>query len=269
MFHHCENAKIEIVFTKTALFTPMKKNSLLRSAFVFIILTTISLRCLSINDNIRLGLAVGPGIAWSNPVSSDLQRGIPHFGINYGMVFEYWFSRNYGLSTGLGGAFDGCSIKGRPQFNDTVGGAAHSVVEKYKFNYLELPVYLKLKTNDFKRSRICAWGQVGFSLDFTLSARATYSDSIPILGGGNEWVDKENIINATNAVSRSIPGFHANYFDIRLGVGAGIEYRLDDKTSLTGGLFYNNGLINDLVHSSPNGDPNLMRVFSFKIGVLF
>jgi hypothetical protein len=238
--------------------------------FSLLILLVFALQGFSLNDRIRVGLHVSPGVAWSKPFGNDLLKGRPRFGVSYGLLVEYWFAKNFGLSTGLGGAYDGCNIHGRNLFeNDGNGIKIRNVNEKYSFHYVEIPAYLKLKTNDIKGGKFNAWGQVGFTLNFTVSARATYSDVIPATSGGYFLVEKENILKRNNDVTNAIPGFWSNFFDVRLGAGGGFEYKFDEKSSLLVGLFYHNGFINNLFDHDPKKEPNAMRFMSLRVGVLF
>ncbi|MCW5908784.1 MAG: PorT family protein [Chitinophagales bacterium] len=222
----------------------------------------------SLNERIRIGFYGSPGIAWSKPAGNDLTKGKPRFGVNYGFTLEYWFAKNYGLSTGLAGAFDGCNIGSRNLFeNDASGNKIKTVTEKYGFHYVVLPAYLKLKTNDIKDSKFCVWGQLGVDLQFTVNARATFSDSIGTTS--SHWVEKENILRSNNEVSKVISGFRSNFFDVRLGAGAGFEYRFDEQASLFAGVFYHNGFINNLFDRDAKKEPNVMRFMSLRIGILF
>lgn len=222
----------------------------------------------SLSERIRIGLYGSPGIAWSKPVGSDLTKGKPRFGVNYGFMLEYWFAKNYGLATGLSGAFDGCNIGSRNLFEyDTAGNKMKTVNEKYGFHYVVVPAYLKLKTNDIKGSKFCFWGQLGVDLQLTVSARASFSDSIGTTS--LYWIEKENILRGNNEVSKVISGFRSNFFDVRLGAGAGLEYRFDEQTSLLAGIFYHNGFINNIIDRDAKKEPNLMRFMSLRVGILF
>lgn len=234
-----------------------------------VILAAFTIKGFAISDRIRVGLYTSPGIAWSKPFGKDLQKGKPRFGINYGFMLEYWFARNFGLASGVGGAFDGCNIKGRDIYENIGSVRVRSVNERYAFHYLEIPAYLKMKTNDIKGGNFSVWGQVGVTLNFTVSARATYSDSIPTTTGENILIEKENILKRSNEVTRAIPGFWSNFFDVRLGAGGGFEYKFDDRTALLVGLFYHNGFINNLFDKDAKKEPNAMRMMSLRVGVLF
>ncbi len=242
---------------------------MLKRIFPLLILLSLAAEGFSITDKIRIGLQISPGVAWSKPFGKDLLQGKPRFGTSYGFLLEYWFAKNYGLATGIGGAYDGCNIHGRDVFENVGGVKVRSINEKYSFNYLEIPAYLKLKTNPIKGGKFVAWGQVGVTLNITVSARATYSDSIPRTSGGSILIEKENILKQGNDVSKALPGFWSNFVDVRLGAGGGFEYRIDEKTSLLVGVFYHNGFINNLFDHDVKKEPNVMRFMSLRVGVLF
>lgn len=240
----------------------------IKHAFVLTFFVLLCTKGFSINERIRIGFFASPGIAWSKPAGKDLLKGKPRFGVDYGFMLEYWFAKNYGLSTGIAGAFDGCNLQGRDRFElDTTGVKYRSFNEKYSFHYIALPAYLKLKTNDIKDSKFCVWGQVGVDLQFTVNARANFSDSI---GTGTLYsIEKENILKGNNEVAKVIGGFRSNFIDVRLGAGAGFEYRFDDDASLLVGLHYHNGFINNIFDHDLKKEPNVMRFFSLRVGVLF
>lgn len=242
----------------------------MKHVFTFLLLLTVTLKGYSLNDKIRIGFYGSPGISWCKPVGKDLVKGKPRFGVDYGFMLEYWFAKNYGLSTGLAGAFDGQNISGRDKFeNDALGFKVRSVTEKYGFHYLVLPAYLKLKTNEIKGGRFRIWGQVGVNINITLSARATFSDSIPATNGNLISIEKENVWRKNNDVTQAIPDFRSNFIDVRLGAGAGFEYAFDDQASLIVGVMYHNGFINNLLDRDAKKEAILMRFMSLRVGVLF
>lgn len=241
----------------------------MKRILTFIPLLLLFFNSHALSDRVRMGLAVSPGIAWSKPMGKDLQKGKPRFGVSYGFVLEYWFARNYGLVSGLNGAFDGCNIKGRDAFELQNGVQVRNITERYGFHYVELPAYLKMKTNDIKSSKFCFWGQVGATINITVSARANYSDSIPNMYGQNILIEEEKILRGNNDVATILPKFRSNFFDIRLGAGAGMEYRFDERTSFFAGLFYHNGFINNIIDRDVKKEANVMRFFSLKAGILF
>lgn len=246
----------------------------MKQVFILCFFVLLGLHALALNEKLRLGIIASPGISWAKPMGKDLAKGKPRFGVDFGFTAEYWFAKNYGLSTGVFGGLDGCNVSGRDYFeNDTAGIKVRDVVEKYTFSYLAIPVYLKLKTNPIKESKFTLWGQVGFNVNVTVSARATFSVPVPSyypnLTEPLIAIEKENIMKAANEVALSIPGFRSGFVDVRLGAGAGFEYAFDEKTSLLIGVFYQNGFINAVIDKDPKKEAILMRNMSLRVGVLF
>ena len=225
----------------------------------------------SISDKVKLGLFVSPGIAWMKPMGSEINNGIAGLGLQYGVKVEYYFKdQNYAIATGLYGGMDGSGVHGRDTLTKLNGGK--SVLEKYTTNNITLPVYLKLKTNPFKK-KWRLYGEVGFQMVFNVSARANYSSSVPSPYLNNALINiyKENVMRDGNEVQQLIPGFRYQIFDFRLSVGGGTEYIINEKTSVFFAIHYNNGFVNVINDKSvnPKGDATVVRNILFTIGAMF
>lgn len=222
----------------------------------------------ALTDKIRLGFVASPGISWFQPSGNNVKQGAIRYGMNYGVVLDYYFKdQNYGIQTGLYGGMDNGELKER----DVFGGSLYSVRERYFNQYIALPFYLKLKTNQLASSKFRVFGQVGFSLVGTVSSRATYDkplvDTSPMQLIS---VTKENILTKNNVISQNVvSGFRSNYFDFRLSVGAGFEYDVADNVAVTFGVFYHNGFINVLADQDAKKNPILVRNLLFSCGVMF
>lgn len=224
----------------------------------------------ALTDKIRLGFVASPGISWFQPSGNNVKQGAIRYGMNYGVVLDYYFKdQNYGIQTGLYGGMDNGELKNRDVF---VGNDGGFVSERYFNQYVAVPLYLKLKTNPIKNFRF--FGQVGFSLVGTVSARATYDKPV-----SNRYdltlpipveVTKENILTKNNVISQNVvSNFRSNYFDFRLSVGAGFEYDVADNVAVTFGVFYHNGFINVLADQDAKKNPILVRNLLFSCGVMF
>ncbi|MFN8297776.1 MAG: outer membrane beta-barrel protein [Chitinophagales bacterium] len=236
--------------------------------FTLLLFLVLAHSTFAITDKIKLGFTVSPGISWAKPFGKELKSGGVGFGLQYGLSLEYWFAENFGLSTGLFGAMENGSIKNRGFFRDTITG--NSITEKYTFHSLVLPIGVKLRTNDIKNFRI--YGEVLLENFFTVSARSTFSDSVYYYNSPSKiLIEKENILRKGNDVSKSIPDFRANFYDVRFAVGGGFEYHFNDKVALTTGIYYHNGFLNYLRDNSVDlkKEPTVMRSVNLKIGVLF
>ena len=239
-----------------------------RISALFILLCFFTLKSFSITEKVRIGFTAAPGICWAKPFGKDLNKGKVRFGIDYGFAVEWWFAKNYGLSTGIRGNFNGFNVGGRDAFMDTVLNTT-SVNEKYTFNYIEIPLYLKLKTNAIRGGKFKVFGELGITLDLAASSRATYSRAVFTDSVSSVSVEKENILKKNNEVTKLIPGFWSNFIDVRLGGGLGFEYGFDDKTSLLVGAYYHNGFINTIFDHDAKKEAIVMRFVSLKMGVLF
>jgi hypothetical protein len=244
----------------------------MKKTVLLMLTVAMSLHAFSISDKVKLGLFAAPGVSWMKPTGKDIDKGVAGFGMTYGIKIEYYFKdHNYALSTGIYGGLDGGGLKGRDTFKVLTHGA--SVLEKYNTNYVMLPIYLKLKTNPFKGKYIL-FGELGGSFVFNVSARANYNTAITSPYGTPPPVvsiSKENVLRSDNDVTKLIPDFRYQIFDFRLSVGGGMEYVINDKTSVFFALHYHNGFVNQIRDTSvnPKKDPIVIRNVLLSIGAMF
>ena len=243
----------------------MKKTVLL---FAIVCMAT---HAFSISDKVKLGIFAAPGASWMKPMGKDIDKGVAGYGMTYGLKVEYYFKdQNYALSTGLYGGMDMGGVRGRDTFKVLSGNK--SVVERYNTNYIMVPLYLKLKTNPFK-DKFILFGELGGSFVFNVSARANYSDAINTAGIPSSVVSisKENVLQNGNEVQKLIPDFRYQIFDFRLSVGGGMEYVINDKTSVFFAVHYHNGFVNQMKDTSvnPKKDAVVVRNVLLSIGAMF
>lgn len=244
----------------------------MKKVVLLIAIVSIATHAFSISDKVKLGLFAAPGASWMKPMGKDISKGVAGFGMTYGLKIEYYFKdQNYAISTGLYGGMDMGGVKGRDTFTVLSGGK--SVLERYKTNYIMLPLYLKLKTNAFKDKYIL-FGELGGSFVFNVSARANYSDNITQAGSippSVVSISKENVLQNGNEVQKLIPEFRYQIFDFRLSVGGGMEYVINDKTSVFFAVHYHNGFVNQIKDTSvnPKKDAVVVRNVLLSIGAMF
>ena len=228
-----------------------------------------SFSAFAVTKQLKLGFAFSPGIGWLAPQGKELKKANPRFYADYGLVVEYFFKPNYGISTGISGSYEGGNITGRKTF-ESRSVNLKQVNEQYIIQTLALPIALKLKTNEIKK-KFHFYGQVGFTFNFYVSSRANFSDAITEEGNPAVAVsiEKENIYRKDNEVRRLIPKFRSNFADVRLQVGAGVEYKLNDKTFLLMGIYFNNGLVNVIKDYDAKNEKIYFRNVALRMGVLF
>ena len=85
---------------------------------------------------IRLGLRVSPNIGWMNPDEKDYKSNGVAAGVSLGFISDFYFSENYGLSTGFNFSF----LDGNLTLPFAASPDTGMVNRKYQFRYLEIPV---------------------------------------------------------------------------------------------------------------------------------
>lgn len=205
-------------------------------------------------QRLRLGLTVSPMLSWTKDQSKSIDRGKVRGGVEYGLLLEYFFMPNYGLSTGLTVKYDGGNLVYKDSLNSLLFGGTHTTDARFKFQYLTLPISLKLKTNQI--GYFTYYGEVGLEPGFCVEGRVDAEQDDKVI------YDGENFLKRHNSTV-----FRSTIFDIGLHGGAGFEYGFSEHTSLLVGVYYNNGFINVV----KDGDSEKITVNNvvLRVGVLF
>ncbi|BDD01785.1 porin family protein [Persicobacter psychrovividus] len=164
--------------------------------------------------DIQLGLKFSPVFSYSRIDNSspdyDISRGGTGTKFAFGLVADLPFGANYYFSTGLIYLPKGAKID---YTNKTTG---ESGTEKYKTHYLQVPLTIKLRTNEIAES-ISGYAQLGTAVDFKIN-----DDT-----GGDKFIVEKFF-----------------FMDVSLVVGGGIMYDLPFGNTIGLGIMYQRGLIN-------------------------
>ncbi len=179
----------------------------------------------------RLGFLLSPQISWMNSDDSSVDSNGSLFGYNFGLMVDRFFDQNYAFSTGLTINTTG----GKLTYNTETEGKINST---FKLKYLEVPLTLKLLTNDYHRSRY--YGQFGLFTQFNIKA-------------------SDNDSNSRND--------DVKMFDMGYQLGGGIEYSLGGDTYLTVGLTFANSFLDATDYQVK--DKASLRRFLFQFGIIF
>lgn len=197
-------------------------------------------------SQVRLGLTAHPTFGFlkiENGKGSGLSTGF-----SYGLMSDFEFAENYSFATGL----TITTINGKGTILNympyhTVSGSANAAEYdvKFKMQYIEIPLSIKLKTdenNDMKW-----YGQFGLTTNFRIGA-------------------KQDVKTGNTTLAEDVKATDQTKF-LRAGmiIGGGVEYRLSGKTSLMTGLTYNNGLTN----MAKNNQTIKNHYVGLNIGVFF
>ena len=210
---------------------------------------------------VEIGLKVSPSIAYLRPDSpsgTSFSSENAKFSFGGGVFMDYFFGENYAFNTGLFLTGKGGTISYNDQAVSATGVATNVRVEqKIGMQYLELPLTIKLFTNEVAPdTRV--YFQVGASLAVPVQVR---------INGEKYYTDPYNSNTQTKA------GKHVLDIDANIIGGAGVEYQLGQSTKLLAGLSYHHGLVDfDRYFERTRGfsDVNIKNsVFALDLGLKF
>jgi len=174
------------------------------------------------NYGFRLGLTATPTVGWVKPEQGKTD-GVA-LGFSYGLIGDFNFAPNYSFATAL----TITSINGKtteanvaPYHNGNVP-IAYDL--KYKLQYVDLPLTIKLKTVKADGKRW--YGQFGLSNSFNISA-------------------KQDAKNGSLMVADNVKiSDHTKFYRAGLIIGGGGEFDISGNASIVAGLTLNNGFTN-------------------------
>ncbi len=203
----------------------------------------------------RFGLTASPNLSWFRTETRHYDNRGAQPGFSYGLIVDYEFAQNYAVTSGL----NILSTGGRMRYPYLDQGTEELEKRRdYNLRYLEIPVGLKLRTDEM--GFITYYGHFGLGLGFNIRAKA--DDRI--------YLDDQSTLRSSDVDISD----ETRFLRASLVIGAGVEYNLGGQTSLLGGLTFHNGFSNILdvdnphpdVKSSPSAVNNYLEL---TLGVIF
>ncbi|MEO8087453.1 MAG: porin family protein [Bacteroidota bacterium] len=187
-------------------------------------------------SNFHFGIKAQPALAWFNidaPEGVDLKSdGLP-FGFGYGLITDFGFAQRYAFSTGLEVVYrGGKTLRGLKNLL----GQDSTIATKYTLQFVELPITLKLRTNEI--GYMTYFFQVGFEPGVAIRTKADITTNN---NGSSKTKTKVDV------------GDDINEFNLSMIIAAGAEYNISGNTSLLLGITFNNGFLDLLDDSQFNG----------------
>jgi len=207
----------------------------------------------------RFGVKVAPNMSWISPDTKDYEYNGMSMGFSWGFLADITLADNYFVKTGFSIDYLNAKLKYphqmviTPSDPDTVVG---TLDRKYKLRYLEIPLTLKMRTNQF--GEFAFYGEIGFGTAFNLKSK---SDDKFVYNNDIELETSEDIKDEISFIRES------------LIVGAGIEYFIDESTSLVTSINFSSGLTN-LLSGETSMDPGVkqrgqLSYIQLNIGIMF
>jgi hypothetical protein len=208
-------------------------------------------------SDIRFGITANPSLVWVKPDNTQISGDGVRFGFNFGLVVDYVFGNDerYSINSGLSIMLAGAKIMS----TDTALNQVHELTAKV--NYLELPVSIKLRSNEV--GYLTFYGQLGLTPQFAVRSRADYTQK----------EESGTVITDINNIKlRDIPFYPNNIdkvrpFNLGLLVEAGMEYDITENTVLVGGLYFNAGFLD--MFKDNDGERIVARNMGLRVSVLF
>ncbi|MFT5383987.1 MAG: hypothetical protein ACI8VT_001278 [Saprospiraceae bacterium] len=223
----------------------------------------------------RFGIQFSPTLTWINSADKIINsNGSAFGGPKLGMVGEKYFQENYAITFGLGFAFNQGGVLlhdygGDLWKNSTLSNSIYhelpdGVNLRYSLQYVEIPLGLKMKTQEF--------GYIRYFAEIPIFTLGILTQAQGAIEGTDMNTDKENIRE------------DVNLFSLSWGIGAGIEYSVGPNTSIIGGIYYQNYFTdiskNDGLRRGPGDGPEApptnkedskaaLQGLTLRLGVMF
>lgn len=201
--------------------------------FLFLLLIIVAS---TVQAQVKLGLKLAPVISANRAVNDTqtVKNNGSQMKFSIGLIADKTLSDTYFLSSGL------IYLPKRAAFR----ASGNTIKEEYKLQYLQIPLTLKLFTNEIAPD-LKGYLQVGSGLEIKVFDEKT-DPSFTI------------IKNFTPV-------------DIPVILGAGIEFRAGINTTLFGGFSYQRGLVNVVSETTAGSDDLQIRntILSIDLGVKF
>jgi len=195
----------------------------------------------------KFGISANPQISWLLADVKTIKSDGAGLGIRAGLVADKYFAKNYAISTGVAIS----SFGGRLYYQDSLYYQVHEDQVfipakssiKYNLQYVEVPLTLKLKTNEI--GYVTYFADLGFTGQVLIKAKG--SDS-------SKALEDDNIYN------------ELRLFNMGYNFGGGIEYSLGGSAALLIGAKWINGFL-DI--TSRKDEKITTGILQLRVGFMF
>ena len=199
--------------------------------------------------HLRLSFVGDPSVNWMRTSNSSTENGKSILGYDFGLNGDFYFSEDerYSFSTGMQISNTGGEISYHSNSPFSFSGSTLPAIckIKYQIRYIEIPLAIKLRTDQFNRAKY--WGLFGLSAMLNISAKGTSNDGT---------LKKSNISDEVSPIN------------LAMNVGIGFDYELNESNSVTTGLIFQNGLT-DVTTDNVVNDRTVINSLKLKFGLIF
>ena len=214
-----------------------------KSLLIVGLMLAMSLTASAQYKGFAFGFKMGPNFGWTGSTTSTAVSQGARTGFDVGVVAEYYFADNYALVSGVNVDFVGGKYmfeKGR-MVTDSLNPEGflekYGVNRIYKSTLYEIPLMLKMETNDLGNLPLRVYTQVGGGIGYAQKVKV--KDAVPADG-----IETPADWSVTNKEFSNIR--------VSLKIGAGAQYAIDQSTRIFAGLYFSHDFINNINYISPN-----------------
>jgi hypothetical protein len=231
-------------------------------------------------NRVRFGAYFAPNSSWMHPTSSKsddnnyyINSNGSKLGYSWGLIADYYFTENYGISTGFNINTTGGELLNTATalLDTTKANTVKKADFNYTLQYLEIPCGLKLHSDALGKSGISIYGLIGLTLGINIGAKVDYTVN---------YRDASNINQTLTGNGEKLKGTLATApIMLQMNLGGGFEYPIKQKLAFYFGLYFNNGFLPNVVspdkftmgYSPANfsGTNTRLNSLAFRLGLLF
>ncbi len=198
---------------------------------------------------LHFGLQANPELSWIKPNFTNASYDGLTFAYKYGLYAAYDITEHYAFATGVQISNRG----GKYSYYDSLGIVATSYSIRQRIQYLDLPLNLKMTTNEI--GYITYYGEFGLLPSIRLKAR--FDEETFVNNVSQAKLENSNNLKDINPVS------------LALHLGLGMQYSLTESTSFLVGAYFNNGftdMLRDIKSMELKANGNQVGL---SVGILF
>ncbi|MDB9791644.1 PorT family protein, partial [Bacteroidia bacterium] len=186
----------------------------------------------------------------------------------YGIMGDYYFKSNYGISAEimLSNIKSKFKVTEPLAFNSAMSDTVNDLRYEYNIQYLDIPLTMKIRTKEI--GDMTYFGQFGVSMGFALNAKTSIvSTGLPKSISDQE--PTEYRVNGAEGDAFTVNNFDDKVFLFRLPliIGGGVEYKMAGSTSLQIGVRIANAFTDMFVKDKTAIAKN--NYVALSVGVLF
>lgn len=224
----------------------------------------VSLLASAQDEGFRIGFKFNPNVSWLRPDAKEITNNGTVLRFGFALNVDKLFTTNYAIGTGINISQGGGELV---YLESTTKENVPVILERtrnYKLQYAEIPVTLKLRTNEI--GYITYWGQFGLGLGMNIRSKGDDAVDYKLFKSETDWLESDlaSFTEEDIDIKDDIAIFRAS-----LIVGGGIEYNISGTTSILAGVTFNNGFTNVLNKKGVKTDEADSPVFEDREPVLY